>query len=254
MSALVEVAAAGTACVLELSRPKKLNAISVAVERALLEALERDEVRDAACVVVAGSGRAFSAGADVTEFRGRSPEDVARYYRETGDVFERLAALPVPTIAAIHGWCLGGGFELVLACDFRIADETAVFGLPEVELGIVPSSGGLHRLVRLAGPARAKELMLLRPRLTAREALAAGLVTEVVSEGTARDRALELAGRLAELPRLAVSLAKQGADLAAESSRETAVFVERLAYGVLSQTADADAAARAFAERRRGRS
>ena len=93
------------------------------------------------------------------------------YYAATGDVYERIAALPQPTVAAIRGWCLGGGLELALACDFRVAGADAVFGLPEVEIGILPSSGGTLRLVRAVGAARAKELMLLRPRFSAAEAL-----------------------------------------------------------------------------------
>jgi enoyl-CoA hydratase/carnithine racemase len=162
-----------------------------------------------------------------------------------------MAALAQPTIAAIHGYCLGGGLELALAADFRVADETAVFGLPEVELGILPSSGGTHRLVRVVGPARAKELMLLRERFGAEEALRLGLVTEVVSEGQALARALELAERVASLPPLAVSVAKQASDLMAESSREAGVALERLAYGMLAQTDEARGAAERFETRPR---
>ena len=240
----------GLLCVLTLDRPDKLNALSTAVERELLDALLADEVRGSRCVVLTGAGRAFSAGADLGEISRDDPAAIAAYYRATGDVYERFAALPQPTIAAIQGYCLGGGFELALAADFRVADETAVFGLPEVELGIVPSSGGLHRLVRIVGPARAKEAMLLRKRLDAREAHALGLVTEVVAEGGARGRALELGAGLASLPPLAVSVAKQAADLLAESSREAGVAIERLAYGMLAQTEEARTAAEDFGRRK----
>jgi enoyl-CoA hydratase/carnithine racemase len=243
---LVTARREGPVCVLTIDRPEKLNALSTAVERALLEALGSDEVRGSRCVVLAGAGRAFSAGADLTEVSRDDPAGIAAYYRDTGDVYERVAALPKPTVAAIHGYCLGGGLELALAADFRVADETAVFGLPEVALGIVPSSGGLHRLVRIVGPARAKEAMLLRERLDAREAVALGLVTEVVAAGDALERALELGARLASLPPLAVSVAKRAADLLAESSREAGVALERLAYGMLAQTEEARAASREF--------
>ena len=108
-------------------------------------------MREGRCVVFAGGERAFSAGADLKEERDESPGGIDAYYRDTGDVYERIAALPQPTFSAISGWCLGAGFELALATDFRIADETAVFGLPEVELGIVPSSGGTYRLVARSG-------------------------------------------------------------------------------------------------------
>jgi enoyl-CoA hydratase/carnithine racemase len=250
MARLVETRRAGSVAILTLSRPEKLNALSAALEGELKAALDAEPVSSAAAVLVAGAGRAFCAGADVTEFRDRDPASILAYYRTTGDVYERVAALPMPTIAAIHGYCLGGGLELALACDFRVVEETASLGFPEVALGIVPSSGGLHRLVRLVGPARAKELMLVRERFSAGEARDWGLATDVVPEGEAPARALELAERLAALPPLAVSVATQAADAAAESSREAALLVERLAYGLLAQTADADQAAAAFVERR----
>jgi len=155
---LVEARRDGAVCILTLSRDEKLNALSGELERDLGVALDGDDVRSSACVVLTGAGRAFSAGADITEFRERTPEAVIAYYRDAGNVYERVAALPQPTLSAIHGYCLGGGLELALATDFRIADETAVFGFPEVSLGIIPSSGGTHRLVRLVGPGRAKEL------------------------------------------------------------------------------------------------
>jgi enoyl-CoA hydratase/carnithine racemase len=141
---LIDVTRDGAVCVLTLRREEKLNALSAELEGALRASLERDEVRTSGCVVFTGSGRAFSAGADVNELGG-SAEDVIAYYRETGDVYERVAALPQPTASAIAGYCLGAGLELALATDFRIADETAVFGFPEVGIGILPSSGGTHR-------------------------------------------------------------------------------------------------------------
>jgi enoyl-CoA hydratase/carnithine racemase len=252
MPDLVELRREGSACVLILNRPEKLNAISAAVERQLLDALDSEEVRSSRCIVLSGAGRAFSAGADLNEISRQDPDGIAAYYRETGDVYERVAAFPQPVVAAIHGYCLGGALELALAADFRVADETAVFGLPEVALGILPSSGGTHRLVRIVGPARAKELMLLRERFDAGEALRLGLLTELVEEGKALSRALELAEQIATLPPLAVSVAKQAADLLAESSRETGVALERIAYGMLAQTDEARDATQAFARRKRG--
>jgi enoyl-CoA hydratase/carnithine racemase len=189
--------------------------------------------------VLTGAGRAFSAGADLDELSRGDPAAVLAYYRDAGAVYERFAALPQATIAAIGGYCLGGGLELALAADFRVAEESAVFGLPEVSLGIVPSAGGLHRLVRTVGPARAKELMLLRERFGAQQALGYGLVTEVVEDGRAVDRALELAERLAQLPPTAVAVAKQAADLMAEASRDAGLLVERLADAALAQTDEA---------------
>lgn len=243
---LVEVVREGEVAVLRLNRPEKLNAISSEVERALHDALASEAVRASGAVIVAGEGRAFSAGADISEFDGRSPEDVLRYYRETGGVYEELAALPQPTVAAIHGYCLGGALELALALDFRIADETAVFGFPEVSLGILPSSGGLHRVTRLLGAARAKELFLLAERFGADEARLAGVVTEVVDEGKALERALEAGARLAALPREAVAVTKEAIDASAAAPREAALLIERLAYAALAQTQAARDAAAGF--------
>jgi enoyl-CoA hydratase/carnithine racemase len=244
--ALVEISSAGRACVVTLRRPEKLNAISSAVERELKDALADPRVAGSACVVFAGAGRAFSAGADVTEFRDRDPAAIAAYYRDTGDAYERIAALPQPTISAIHGYCLGGALELALATDFRVAEEGAAFGFPEVTLGLAAGSGGIHRLVRAVGPARAKELLLLRLRFGAAEALRFGLVTELVSTGKALERALELAEQLADLPALAVSVVKQVADVIPEVSREAGILLERIGYGMLAQTAEAQDAAEAF--------
>jgi enoyl-CoA hydratase/carnithine racemase len=239
----------GDVCVLTLRRPEKLNALSTALERALDESLASDAVATSRAVVLAGEGRAFSAGADVSELREATPASIAAYYRETGDVYERFAKLPQPTVAAIHGWCVGGGMELVLAADFRVADATALFRLPEVSIGFVPSSGGTHRLVRLLGVARAKELVLLRDRVDADEAHRLGLVTDVVPEGAALERAIELATGLAELPPLAVATAKQAIDALGESSRDAGILIERLAYAALAQTPEARAALDAFVSR-----
>jgi enoyl-CoA hydratase/carnithine racemase len=247
---LVEVRSEGAACVLTLRRESKLNALSTALEGALADALRDERVVDSRCVVVTGAGRAFSAGADVNEMRGLDPASIVAYYRDTGAVYEQLAVLPQPTIAAIAGHCLGGGLELALACDFRVADSTASFGLPEVGIGILPSSGGTVRLARLVGPARAKELVILGDRFDAAEARELGLVTDAVAEGRALERALELAERIAALPPLAVSVAKQTVDAMPDASREAGLALERLAYGLLAQTEDAREAADAFAEKR----
>jgi enoyl-CoA hydratase/carnithine racemase len=246
----VEVTSEGPVAIVALRRPEKRNAMSTGVERQLLEAFASPAVRAAACVILTGDEQAFSAGADVSEFQGRDPAAVLAYYRDTGDVAERLADLPQPTIAAISGHCLGGGLELALAADFRVADATARFALPEVALGILPSSGGALRLVRLVGPARAKELVLLRDDFGPDEAHRIGLVTEV-ADGPALPRALELAGRLAALPALATQVTKAVIDQIPESSRAGGLALERLAYALLAQTDEADEAAAAFNRRRK---
>jgi enoyl-CoA hydratase/carnithine racemase len=247
---LVAVRSDGPAVVITLRREEKLNALSTELEAALGAALDDSEVRAARAVVITGGPRAFSAGADVSEMRDLDPAAILDYYRATGAVYERVAALAQPTVAAIAGWCLGGGLELALACDFRVAEESAAFGLPEVRIGILPSSGGTHRLARLVGAARAKELVLLRERITAGEAAAFGLVTEVVADGRAVERALAMATDLARLPPLAAAVAKQALDAMPEASRDAGLLVERLGYGLLAQTADAREAAAAFTRKR----
>jgi enoyl-CoA hydratase/carnithine racemase len=229
------------ACVIRLERPAKLNAISEQVERELCEALEAPEVRDAPCVIFTGGEKVFSAGADLSETRGYDPDEILATYRGTGDFAERVADLAQPTLSAITGYCIGGGLELALATDVRIAEEGSDFRFPEVALGILPSWGGTQRAVRLLGPARAKELILLRERVDAQEALSLGLVTEVVEGGRALPRALELAERLSGLPRLAASVTKQVIDLLPETSRTAGLGLERVAYGLLAQTGEATA-------------
>jgi enoyl-CoA hydratase/carnithine racemase len=242
MSELVRIETVDQACVITLTREHKLNAISGDMERALCAVLDSDPVRDAACVVFTGGPRVFSAGADVTEMPGLDPAAVVAHYRATGDFAERVADLRQPTISAISGYCIGGGLELALACDFRVCSPDVVFGLPEVELGILPSWGGTQRLVRLLGPARAKELILLRTRFDVELAVAFGLVTEVVTSDVLA-RALEIATRLAALPTLAVQVTREVIDSMPETSRRSGLALERLAYGLLAQTGEHDQAA-----------
>ena len=232
----VAVRVTGRVAVLTLRREAKLNALSTHLERALDDALRTDDVRTAGAVVVTGGDGVFSAGADVNELREMTPAAIAGYYRDSGAVYEHFAALPQPTVAAIAGYCLGGGFELALAADLRVADESAVFGLPEVGIGIVPSSGGLTRLVRVVGPARARDLILRCRRMNPTEAHGWGLLTEVTPRGTHLARALEIAEELAAQPPLAVEIAKQLIDTATDAPREAALLLERLAYAALNRT------------------
>jgi len=230
------------AAVVSLTRGAKLNAISEQMERELCQAVATPEVREAPCVIFTGGAEVFSAGADLNEWRDYTPAEIMASYRATGDFAERVADLPMPTLSAISGWCVGGGVELALATDFRIAEPSAKFRLPEVALGILPSWGGTQRLVRLLGPARAKEVILLHAQIGADDALRLGLVTEVVYAGQSLNRALELAEHLAGLPRLAVSVTRQVIDALPETSRSAGLALERIAYGMLAQTEEASGA------------
>src|SRR5579884_2743472 len=241
MAELIELRRERHACVVSFRREAKLNAISQQLEQELIDALAAPELRESACVVFTGGPRVFSAGADLNEMQGLDPASIVSYYEGSGNFAERVADIPQPTFCAISGYCLGGGLELALATDFRIADCSAVFGLPEVGLGILPSSGGAHRLVQLFGAARAKELILLRDRFSAEEAARTGLITEVVDEGHALERTLAHAERLAGLPQLAVRVTKRVIDAMAAGPRAAGLELERLGYGLLAQTAEADA-------------
>ncbi len=217
---LVQVHHQGKVAVLQLNRPAKMNALSTAVEQALLDTLRTPAVRAAGAIVFTGSARAFSAGADTSELPEMTPERIAAYYRGSGSLYDVVARLGQPTLAAISGYCLGAGFELALACDVRIADESARFGLPEVGLGILPSSGGLTRLVRAVGPAIAREISLFGVRVPAGQALAVAL-----------ERAAFLAGQ----PAMALAWTKAAIDAAAESSAASSLLIEQLAYAALNR-------------------
>jgi enoyl-CoA hydratase/carnithine racemase len=250
-SKLITIEARGRVAVVRLNREGKLNALSRQLEEELLAALDAAAVRSARAVVFTGGDKVFSAGADITEMQSSEPADVLAYYRGVGDVYERIAELPQPTISAICGYCLGGGLELALATDLRVADQSAVFGFPEVSIGIVPSSGGSARLARLLGLAVAKRLVLLGERLDSERALSTGLVHEVVATGQAPARALEWGQALARQPALALEVAKALLDRGAESPHASALLLERLGYAALATTPEARRAARAFSRKRK---
>jgi enoyl-CoA hydratase len=195
---------------LRLERPHVLNAIDGAMCEALTQAmiaLEADP--EVGAVVVSGAGeKAFSAGADLTHMRGLEGAGLRRFVEQTWIVFERIASSPLPSVAALHGHVLGGGLELALACDLRIADETVRIGLPEMGLGSVPGSGALQRLPALIGPARTTEMMLLGRRIEAAEAAAIGLVNRAVARGEALSAAMAWAQTIARLPPEAARYAK----------------------------------------------
>lgn len=219
-----------------LERPAKLNALSRHMEERLLAVLEGPEVAQSGCVVLAGSGRAFSAGADLNDFEDAGADDLLENLAASGRVYECFGTLAQPTVASISGYCIGGGLEMALGADLRIADETAVFDLPEVGYGIV-TAGAAYRLTRIVGTARAKELLLFRHRFPASEALALGIVSEVVAPGELRERTRDLARAAAALPREAARQAKALVDRVADAPRDVAVALEQATYVALSQTA-----------------
>jgi len=225
----------GPVALLTLNRPDVLNALSSALEEELIIALSSAEVLEARALIIRGAGeRAFSAGADTGELDIATPEIALAYYERTGNVYEQIARLPIPSIAQIHGWCVGGGFEMALACDLRVAAEGARFWFPEVERGILPSSGGTARAVRAVGPAVARRLILLGEKIDAQRALTLGVIHEVVPPDELAATAMGWATTLASRPRRAIQVARLAIDAATDGSHAAAIAAERLGYAALA--------------------
>jgi enoyl-CoA hydratase/carnithine racemase len=241
----------GPITMIRLQNPP-LNLVTVALTKSLdraLDSIESDP--DVRCVVLTGTGdRAFCAGSDVKEFeslQGRVGEGKLLLEKA---VYRRMARLPVPTIAAIQADALGGGLELALCCDLRVADERAKLGLPEVRLGVMPGSGGTQRLPRIVGIAKAKELILMGEIISASEALEIGLVNRVAESGRAFDEAMTMAETIAERGPLAVREAKQALDLAGDMPLDEGLARELDASERIFASRDMLEGAQAFFEKR----
>jgi enoyl-CoA hydratase/carnithine racemase len=226
----------GSVAHLRLDRPAVLNAIDGAMCDALVAAVaEIENDAEVGAIVLSGAGeKAFSAGADLTYMRQLEGAALRRFIERTWMVFERLASSPLPSIAALHGYVLGGGLELALACDLRIADDTVQIGLPEMGLGSVPGSGALQRLPALIGPARATEMIMLGRRIGAAEAAAIGVVNRTVPKGEALSSALAWAATVAERPREALRYVK----VALRVGRDSVVAASL--HGLVSDACHAD--------------
>jgi len=236
---------------LELANPP-LNLFTGELVLQLRDALRAIEAADdVRAVVVSGRGeRAFSAGSHVGEFEDQAGEAGRERHQLDQDVWRQLAELPMPTIAAIEGHCLGGGLELALCCDIRIASETARLGLPEVKLAVIPGSGGTQRLPRVVGATRAKELILTGRVLTAREAEAIGLVNRLVPAGGAVAAAEELGAEIAARGPVAVREAKRLIDAALDRDVGAGLAAEFVSSERIFATEDMVEGARAFFEKR----
>ena len=242
----------GRVAVVTLDRPGQLNAIGHELLRQLDRALADVEADDSVgAMVVAGAGRAFSAGADIAEFAALGDAGAFRAWIDRfSRTYDRLERVPCPTIAAVDGPALGGGFELVLACDLRIASTRARFGLPEITLGLLPGGGGTQRLARQMPLALAKEMILTGEPIDADAAKRVGIVNDVVGEGEALDVARARAQRLASLPREALAAAKQLLRDGVALPLESAIALERETVAHLFASRDAREGLRAFLEKR----
>ena len=246
---LVERDAERRIALVRLNRPKQLNALNAEVMERLCEALEgldRDEgVR---CIVVTGNERAFAAGADIGEMAGASPIDMLRGNR-IGQ-WDRVRRITKPVIAAVAGWCLGGGCELAMALDLIVAGESARFGQPEIKIGVIPGAGGTQRLVRAMGKSRAMEMILTGEPISAREAEERGLVARVVPDELVVEDALTLAAQIAEKSPIALRLAKEAINAAYEMSLTDALAHERRLFYLLFASEDQKEGMAAFMEKR----
>ncbi|HVM65608.1 MAG TPA: enoyl-CoA hydratase/isomerase family protein [Acidimicrobiales bacterium] len=253
MARPVGLARHGAVAVVTLHRPDRLNALGTGMVEALQAALDT-VASDASTgsLVVTGEGRAFSAGADIAEFATfAGAAQFEAFITQMGGTFAALHALPKPSVAAINGIALGGGLELALACDLRIAAAGARLGVPEVKLGLLPGAGGSARLTRMLPPGAAKQLLLTGEPVTADEALRLGLVNEVAEDGRAAvDRALAIAVQLAALPAEALAAGKLLVDEAGELSLAGAIAAERAAVTHLFGTPDGAEGVAAFLDKR----
>jgi len=235
--------------VITLNRPEVLNALNQATMDELVSALEAFERGGSVrCVILTGAGRAFAAGADIKEMAGASAPEMLAGYRF--QQWERIRKISLPLIAAVNGLALGGGCELAMLCDLIVAAETAQFGQPEINLGIMPGAGGTQRLTRAIGKYRAMELVLTGRPITARQAEAAGLVTRVVPAEAVLDEARQLAREIAGKGAVAVRLAKEAVLKAFDTHLEGGLDFERKCFYLLFATEDRTEGIRAFLEKR----
>ncbi len=235
-----------------VNRPDKLNALNPEVRVSIAMALEQlrqdDDVR---VVILTGAGeKAFIAGADIAEFKGKSGVEGYQYI-QTGDIYSALERFPKPIIAMINGFCLGGGCEVAMACDIRIASETAKLGQPETNLGLIPGGGGTQRLPRLIGQGKAMLLIYTGEMIGAEEAEKIGLVDEVVPQNELKQRTLMLAEKIAEKSPASLQAAKESIRAAWQMPLDAGLRFEKAWFGLLFSTEDMQDGVAAFLEKRK---
>jgi enoyl-CoA hydratase len=236
--------------VVRLNRPEVRNALSIALRELLakfFDELGRDDATR--CIVLTGSDKVFAAGADIRDMVERTPVEILS--RHTERLWQPVATCPKPVVAAVNGYALGGGCELAMHADIIVAGEGASFGQPEVRVGIMPGAGGTQRLTRAVGKFRAMRMLLTGEPVTARDALAMGLVSEVVADADVFATAMKIAQTIASLPPLAVVQIKEAVLAGQDAALESAIALERKAFQLLFSTADQKEGMRAFLEKRK---
>jgi enoyl-CoA hydratase len=238
--------------IITINRPEKRNALNIqtrAEGAAVLDELRADD--DVRVVVFTGAGdKAFIAGADIAEFADRTAITQREVMLERG-LFNAVDSFPKPVIAMVNGYCLGGGCELALACDIRVASEKASFGQPEINLGIIPGGGGTQRLTRLVGEGKAMEMILSGEIINAEEAFRIGLVNHVVPPDQLEAKTMEIANRIAEKSPIALRLAKEAVKLASRSNLDEGLRREVDLFALCFSSEDKDEGVRAFLEKRK---
>lgn len=235
-----------------LNRPDRLNAINPDMVNELnrvLNSLEDSE--DIRVLIITGEGKAFSAGADINTFTTLTPFKAMLFSKRIQETFNKIMLYAKPVIAAINGYALGGGLELAMSCDIRIASENAQLGQPEINLGIIPGAGGTQRLQRLANRGAAKMIIFNGERINAQEALRIGLVDEVVPLEKLKEEAKSVALKLAEKSPLALMSAKYSIELGAESNIWSGLALEASLFGLMFSTKDASEGINAFLQKRK---
>ena len=246
---LVERQPESRTALVRLNRPKQLNALNGAVMDALCDALEElDRDEEVRAIVVTGNDRAFAAGADIGEMASASAVEMLRSNR-IGQ-WDRVRRVSKPVIAAVAGWCLGGGCELAMTLDLIVAGEGARFGQPEIKIGVIPGAGGTQRLARAIGKSKAMQMILTGEPISAAEAERAGLVARVVPDELVVEDALELAATIAKQSPLALRLAKEAVNAAYEMSLSDALTHERRLFYLLFASDDQKEGMAAFLEKR----
>ena len=241
----------GAVAILTINRPEALNALNSQVLSDLDEAITKIEADDSVhAVILTGAGRSFVAGADIGEMKGFSARDGKKFGVHGGGVFLRLENLSKPVIAAVNGFALGGGCELAMSCDIRLASEKAKFGQPEVGLGITPGFGGTQRLPRIVGISKAMELILTAKVINAAEAERIGLVSAVYPPEELMDKAMELANAICANAPIAVAESKRCIRMGMQTDIATGSAFEAEAFGVTCGTEDKDEGMGAFLEKR----
>ena len=248
----IQVSSENHVAVLTIDRPKALNALNSEVLGELEAAIDALDLSDVRALIITGSGeKSFVAGADIGEMSTLTKADGEAFGKKGNDVFRKIETLPIPVIAAVNGFALGGGNELAMSCDIRICSDNAVFGQPETGLGITPGFGGTQRLARLVSPGMAKQILYTAKNIKADEALRIGLVNAVYPLAELYAAAEKLASQIAANAPIAVRAAKKAINEGLDLPMDEAVVVEEKAFGSCFGTADQQEGMGAFLEKRK---